>query len=552
MLKQMPIKDGIEFQQKALQRRLKQEFAQLGLPMQYLQLSSDELTQSAKSQSEVNENDEAIESALLGLVYDLKLFSIVAHFQAMAGSDLSTFPTKLAPDEHDGTDDTKSELVSNTGKQFSSVPSWASVNSRIQRLNLFSSMRRHQALLSIFDSLEILWGHVSAEYVAQRSQQERDVQFNTTSNAFRLASTALSPTSPREPRPPNLGIGQEAQQNQNQPALQRANAFAIVVNLDELRRTIIPLFWLSFKLSFLLYIFGRHASYRKRILLCSMALAWIAWEGWSMRSRRAAQGRRLQAMMQEQQQQAQRQPGVRGQPWNGLRPGVIIQRAGRQNGVTVGIPQPINDRAHPQIAAARPRPANTENERPNVPRVAARQEVAAPRNRHHAHTSRSVFSFAYWVNRVAAVGMARESRELGLARMMREARGRPLAPLVDPEDEDNNLLYRWMYTFYVLVVLFLGTLVPDVERKRKKALEKRDKLYREAVTKLQARSAGFEDRNGQLRDATAALNAANERTKVETQTMREEMRQAIQNGRPIGDILGRLRILQHQITGQSA
>lgn len=65
---------------------------------------------------------------------------------------------------------------------------------------------------------------------------------------------------------------------------------AAVINLDEIMALAVPLLFLSVKLGFLIYVFGKQATYRKRLAMCAMAFAWVVWEGMTIHRRRRAAG----------------------------------------------------------------------------------------------------------------------------------------------------------------------------------------------------------------------------------------------------------------------
>lgn len=66
----------------------------------------------------------------------------------------------------------------------------------------------------------------------------------------------------------------------------RRATFSITFHLNSIIRFLLPLLFLSCKLLFLLFIFGRHASDRKRIVLGVLAVVWVVWEGFKLRRRR--------------------------------------------------------------------------------------------------------------------------------------------------------------------------------------------------------------------------------------------------------------------------
>uniref|UniRef100_A0A0K3CRI9 FGENESH: predicted gene_16.2 protein n=1 Tax=Rhodotorula toruloides TaxID=5286 RepID=A0A0K3CRI9_RHOTO len=267
--------------------------------------------------------------------------------------------------------------------------------------------------------------------------------------------------------------------------IRRRATLSVIINLDVILSFLIPLFLLSLKLGFLLWIFGRHASPTKRMILGAMAALWVVWEGIGIRRRRVqrerererlererrralrAAARTHQAQQQAQQAQQQQGDGQAGQAQPDLAP------PPQQPGAPPA-PQP------PAALARRARhPAN-----------------AHDRARRHRELP-SRLSPKYWINLIAAVGLVAEARELGLS--PRFIAGRPIAPAPPPPrtaaEKRYEALKRVVRNVGVAVVLFVGTLSPEVERKRKRALEKRERLLAERrVAAAAAAARAFLDR----------------------------------------------------------
>ncbi|KAM0747703.1 hypothetical protein T439DRAFT_359476 [Meredithblackwellia eburnea MCA 4105] len=206
------------------------------------------------------------------------------------------------------------------------------------------------------------------------------------------------------------------------PQPRRRATLSIIINLEALLSLLVPLFLLSLKLGFLLWIFGRHASWGKRVVMGVLAVGWVVWEGWGMQ---------------------QQQPG------------------------------------HHQPAAAPGEPLLP------LPADAPVPPAPRPRHRHTSRTGRppvSRLTPRYWLNWVAAIGLASEARELGL--VPRSIAGRPVSPSSNAtanqqQQQLDSPRRRALRTAMVAIVLFFGTLSPEVEKKRKRALEKRERLLRE-------------------------------------------------------------------------
>lgn len=231
----------------------------------------------------------------------------------------------------------------------------------------------------------------------------------------------------------------------------RRNTVSIVINLEAMISILIPLVLLSLKVGFLLWIFGRNASKTKKLILFSLAAVWIIYEGYTMQRRRVAGGRDR-----------------------------LAERDRRRAGL---LPVDAGAAANPLLGRgageARPR-AGAEGVRREG--RAAREAVAgAPPTRVRVPISR--WTPRYWLNVVAAIGLADEARELGL--VPRSIAGRPVTNpppqyvRVNPNDRigmARQARRRAIRTAIVAIVLFFGTLIPEVEKKRKRALEKRDRL----------------------------------------------------------------------------
>ncbi|GAA5839408.1 hypothetical protein JCM11251_003970 [Rhodosporidiobolus azoricus] len=245
------------------------------------------------------------------------------------------------------------------------------------------------------------------------------------------------------------------------PRVRRAATLSITLNVDTLLSLLVPLFLLSLKLAFLLWIFGRHASTTKRIALGVMAALWVGWEGWRLLQNAGAAGRRRRAAGQAVGEQNAR--GERERQAERER-----RRAARAAGAAGG------DQQAPQAPPAAPgQPAAAPAA--GAGQVAAPPVAAGPQPRTRRRSPPpSLLSPKYWLNALAAVGLVAEARELGLQPRFIAGRPIPPAPPTPPSP-----LRRALRNVWVGIVLFFGTLSPEVERKRKKALEKRERLVRE-------------------------------------------------------------------------
>lgn len=256
------------------------------------------------------------------------------------------------------------------------------------------------------------------------------------------------------------------------PPRGRRATLSIVINVEAIVSLIIPLFLLSLKLGFLLWIFGRHASSTKRAILVTMAVAWVAWEGYTMHRRRYTIPR----------ERAERERRRALQP-------VGIPLAPR---AAPPAPNAADNVAPPHPPAAPIPPLNAAAPPPTAPRVREPTSRLTPR---------------YWLNWIAAIGLASEARELGL--VPRSIAGRPIVnpPRRAPNPNDRSgasadSRRRALRTAVVGLVLFFGTLSPEIERKRKRALEKRERLLvQRKITRERKRAAA----EAAARDAAAGV-----------------------------------------------
>lgn len=309
------------------------------------------------------------------------------------------------------------------------------------------------------------------------------------------------------------------------PAQRRRATISIVINLEAMIAILIPLILLSIKLAFLLWIFGRHASSTKRMILFGMAVAYVIWEGWTMQRRRAGAGRdRVDREIRRRGGAPPPRPAAGG-GGDGAAPGQQ-QAQPQQPG------QPQLRRRGPAPAPGAPGAVPVGNDPNNRPTPRVREP-----------TSR--FTPRYWINWIAAIGLAEEARELGL--VPRSIAGRPVVN--PPVGTRENRQKRALRTALVAIVLFFGTLSPEVEKKRKRALEKREKLLTQrkaarerrkvvaVVEGLRAAAAAEGGRSGNSTPGLVEVEAdASPELKVETEESLQDALRAEREAR-IRDLL---------------
>ncbi|GAA5909418.1 uncharacterized protein JCM6883_003936 [Sporobolomyces salmoneus] len=299
----------------------------------------------------------------------------------------------------------------------------------------------------------------------------------------------------------------------NHRAVRRAATISITLHLDSLVQFLLPLFFLSLKLAFLLFVFARHASPTKRYVLIGMAVMWVLWEGVRIARRRrpgaGAGGAGIPAGEgRDRDRERERGDRERRRLARDLRDQLQAQVRGQQAARERQGLNNDNDQPVPQPNADQPRPA--------PPPVADAVARPTPRSSSTSSTSRreppSIFSPKYWINSLAAVGLVAEARDLGLS--PRYIAGRPISspnrPFVPLEnlsrwERQKHELRRLVRVIWVGAVLFVATLVPEIERKRKKALEKRDRLLAEKKVRWEKeREKEERDREKRLRASQSA------------------------------------------------
>ncbi|KAK9900253.1 hypothetical protein P389DRAFT_165469 [Cystobasidium minutum MCA 4210] len=355
-----------------------------------------------------------------------------------------------------------------------------------------------------------------------------------------VAGIAMQPGMNRPNGLGAVGIGAQAAARLAGPGMPTAR-LAVVINLDEIMALAMPLLFLSIKLGFLIYVFGKHATYRKRLAMCAMAFAWVVWEGMTIhRRRRAAEARRQQqrAVERAQNRQAEGQPGhangavaldppldLNGQP-QGPQLGNGGQLAGQQN-----LPPALHQ------LQERLQNLGEQNEvRRRHRNGEAGQEDARRNGRANGSSSRSSthrqppsrLSPKYWLYLMAKVGLSAEARDMGLSRAVlrqmqqtnRQAtqNGTPVPPLpatpnasgvpnaIRAYQSQPLTVQRALRNLYIGGVLFVGTLIPEVERLRKKALLKREKKLAELeLTRRQMHLASLQAELKTLEEERKAL-----------------------------------------------
>ncbi|BGP42404.1 hypothetical protein JCM10450v2_006498 [Rhodotorula kratochvilovae] len=272
------------------------------------------------------------------------------------------------------------------------------------------------------------------------------------------------------PLPPGLENAAAQQQQQRRRA-----TLSVIINLEAVFALLVPLALLGAKLAFLLWLFGRNASPAKRLALGLLAAAWVAAEAWTLVRRRGQQARERERAERERRRALRRAAAAAAAP-----PPAPVGGGGGGGGGALAAPG----------APPAPQPARER-----------RRARAPPPSR---------LSPKYWLNALAAVGLVHEARELGL--QPRFIAGRPVPPPRAGAAGEGRVR-RALRTVATGVVLFVGTLSPEVERKRRRALEKRERLLAER----RAREMGRERAQGVL-----APEGEGERARAEAEAREPE------------------------------
>lgn len=304
-----------------------------------------------------------------------------------------------------------------------------------------------------------------------------------------------------------------------QHPMARVRRYEFTINLESMRRYMAPLLWLSLKLSVLLYIFGRHASFSKLVILTLIALGWVLWEAFSISQRHEAQARRRDRL-----QRGQQAPG--GGVGQAVDPIQAVldrgrRRAERERVAREQRPRADNPPETEHIPEAQPVPNNPPPAAPApLPAAQAPVAVVAPNRRNPAarglraaaadirarggafppgtevrpFRTTSAFSPKYWFNSIAVVGLASEYRELGLHSIGERALG--------ASNLEYPRWYRYLRNLKTGIILFFGTLLPEIEKKRRKALEKRARILNLVIADA-ARDVNTQQNRNQAQEAPA-------------------------------------------------
>lgn len=269
------------------------------------------------------------------------------------------------------------------------------------------------------------------------------------------------------------------------------------------------LLFLCLKISILLFVVSRNASFYKKVFLHVTAALYVLYQGHNMLRR----ARRLRHAADR----------IRRAAATGGDAGDRLARRTAQRRATA--PQGTNAAHRPAI------PAGGANATPNVnvdanttiavnsggPTRNAEEDPFAPPPPLYAPVrfrATSSYSAQWWLEQVAYAGMAREDMQLGLlpprpravanARATTAADGnRSLLQIIFPfafEGQETRQHPHsslgpldFLPTFLLALLLFLGTLLPEIEQLRRRAIEERESFIRVAARKEQERKEKREE-----------------------------------------------------------
>lgn len=204
----------------------------------------------------------------------------------------------------------------------------------------------------------------------------------------------------------------------------------IEFNLNHFLTVAVPSFLLSLKVTFLVYIFTRDASTFKTCMVAGIGAAYVMFSAWKTIQRQTNERRGAE----RPQAQAQRRSGTT-------------------------TPQP-------EVASEQ---NSLESLRPRAP---VRQRATSP------------FTLDYWIDSLAYIGLASEEREFQWHPMM-EQRG----------DQQQNLYWKAVKNYLLLpLLLMVVTLVPEIEQKRRRAIDERENLIRSTAKKVEDRKARLSEK----------------------------------------------------------
>lgn len=205
----------------------------------------------------------------------------------------------------------------------------------------------------------------------------------------------------------------------------RVYRFRVEFNAHNFINVAVPAFLLSLKMTLLVYVFTRGASTFKTCLIAGAGALFVLLEAWKT----------------AQRNNRNRQPAT---------------------ATTAARPADADPASTPETAQEE---EGFESLRPRAP---IRQRAASP------------LTLNYWIDSLAYIGLDAEERQFGW---------HPLPTAASRPQQQSQLVKLIQEQVLLPLLLMLVTLVPDIEQKRRRAIDERDDLIRSTAKKVEDRKA---------------------------------------------------------------
>lgn len=238
------------------------------------------------------------------------------------------------------------------------------------------------------------------------------------------------------------------------------------VTLADVTAVLVPMFFIGLKVGLLLSVMLPGADTVKRYFVIGMAAVYVVFESFRIVQRRERARQRMQP-----RQAPPRPPladagdAAAGNP----NPPAGGENQGAGVVADVAAPAGANVPSAPSHEEQVERQATEEPLRPLPPPQAPAR-----------FRSRSRFTYDWWIDHMAFVGLDSEDAELGLLPPPAPTRGGPAGSSAPPDTPHaDGWVRRVVSSSWVMpVVLFVVTMMPEVEQRRKRAIEERERVIR--------------------------------------------------------------------------
>lgn len=286
--------------------------------------------------------------------------------------------------------------------------------------------------------------------------QDLSVRLDRLINFQNLLSLPFSPSNDNSSRPGlRLRLERHRQDATTIAAAQRQGRRrprmhpTLNLNLEEAFHVLFAVLFLSFKMAILVYIFTKGASELKKTVLIATAVVYIALEAWKLAKRR--QARREQALQHRQQQQEVAQEQQEYQQQREQDPRQRHQAETAQHTTTVSEAEAEGDDL--------------------TPRAPSRAVTASP------------VSVEFWLEKLAYLHLEDEDGQLGFRLHSDDTRGSPRIS----SNTSRGVLSLIHEILLLPLFLAIATLVPEIEERRRRAIEARNALIRGTARKFEER-----------------------------------------------------------------